>query len=76
VPGPRYEPGALRIAITHDGPPDSATAPAPPAAHASGYGILGMRERVAAVGGELRAGPRRAGGFEVSAVLPAGDGPP
>jgi signal transduction histidine kinase len=72
----RYEPGALRIAITHDGPPDSAPAPAAPAASASGYGILGMRERVAAVGGELRAGPLRTGGFEVSATLPAGDGPP
>jgi signal transduction histidine kinase len=36
-----------------------------------------MRERVAAVGGSLDAGPRPAGGFRVSALLPLPtDGPP
>jgi len=40
-----------------------------------GYGLLGMRERVAALGGRLDAGPDGAGGFVVSAVLPA-DGAP
>ncbi|MFC4374949.1 sensor histidine kinase [Nocardia halotolerans] len=35
-----------------------------------GHGIDGMRTRVAAVGGELRAAPDSTGGFEVSAKLP------
>jgi signal transduction histidine kinase len=38
---------------------------------ASGHGLLGMRERAAAVGGTLRAGPAAGGGFRVEAVLPA-----
>jgi len=33
-------------------------------------GIVGMRERVTAIGGTLRAGPRPDGGFRVSAALP------
>jgi signal transduction histidine kinase len=34
------------------------------------YGHLGMRERVSLFGGELRAGPRPGGGYEVAATLP------
>jgi signal transduction histidine kinase len=37
-----------------------------------GHGIAGMRERAAALGGELKAGPRSQGGFQVSARLPVG----
>ncbi len=36
----------------------------------SGKGIQGMHERVTALGGELRAGPRQGGGFRVRARLP------
>jgi signal transduction histidine kinase len=35
-----------------------------------GKGILGMRERAAALGGKLEAGPRPEGGFRVKATLP------
>ena len=37
-----------------------------------GHGLLGMRERAAAVGGELRAGAAATGGFLVEATLPTG----
>jgi signal transduction histidine kinase len=35
-----------------------------------GHGLIGMRERVAAVGGTLDAGPGPSGGFDVRATLP------
>jgi signal transduction histidine kinase len=35
-----------------------------------GNGILGMRERAAALGGQVQAGPRPDGGFRVRAWLP------
>ncbi len=60
--------GALRVSVTDDG-----TGPAPGAA-ASGFGLVGMRERARSVGGTLDAGPRTGGGFEVSALLPIGTG--
>jgi signal transduction histidine kinase len=37
---------------------------------ADGQGLVGMRERVALFGGELKVGPRTGGGFEVRARLP------
>jgi hypothetical protein len=36
-----------------------------------GFGIAGMRERVALLGGLFSAGPRPEGGFQVTARLPA-----
>lgn len=36
----------------------------------SGYGVLGMRERALALGGDLDVGPRPEGGFRVDAYLP------
>jgi signal transduction histidine kinase len=36
----------------------------------NGHGLLGMRERVALYGGDLRIGPRSGGGFEVRARFP------
>ena len=35
-----------------------------------GYGLLGMRERAALLGGTFEAGPQRDGGWRVTAILP------
>ncbi|MFF2777246.1 sensor histidine kinase [Streptomyces sp. NPDC058052] len=40
----------------------------------SGYGLLGMRERVGLLHGEFTAGPRPGGGFRVTAHLPVPPG--
>ncbi|MFJ2937476.1 sensor histidine kinase [Streptomyces sp. NPDC087219] len=66
---------ALLVEITDAGRPTKpGTAPASPASATStastGYGIVGMRERTALLGGRFSAGPRPGGGFHVTAVLP------
>ncbi len=38
-----------------------------------GYGLVGLRERVTALGGHLDAGPDGSGGFRLSARLPASE---
>jgi signal transduction histidine kinase len=60
-----YQPQALDIEVTDTGPGSAA------AASTGGHGIAGMRERVAALGGDFEAGPGRGGGFRVYARLPA-----
>src|SRR6185503_13554729 len=59
-----YRPGALAIQVDDDGRATPEAAPVP------GVGLLGMRERVTALGGHLRAEPRSEGGFTVRAELP------
>jgi signal transduction histidine kinase len=49
---------------------DDGRGPAPQGNSGSGKGILGMREWVAALSGELEAGPRPGGGFRVRARIP------
>jgi signal transduction histidine kinase len=63
-----YEPGWLGIEVSDTGSAGNGGVPEPGA----GSGIAGMRERAAAVGGRLEAGPRPGGGFAVTARLPAG----
>ena len=43
---------------------------------ASGYGLVGLAERVKLVGGRLESGPRPEGGFRVHAVLPTSGSDP
>jgi len=65
-----YRPDAVELRVTDSGPPNGS--PHAPAVTGSGLGLLGMRERVASVGGELSTGARHDGGFEVRACLPTG----
>lgn len=49
---------------------DAASPPAATPAAGSGYGLLGIRERVAVYGGRLDALPTRGGGFAVHVTIP------
>ncbi|MFD3334983.1 sensor histidine kinase [Streptomyces sp. NPDC058700] len=60
----------LLVEITDDGPPTPAAPPSPVPSPEEGYGIVGMRERAALLGGRFSAGPRAGGGFHVTAELP------
>jgi signal transduction histidine kinase len=68
-----YAAAALGVRIRDNGPgPPPATSYPPGATEptSGGHGLLGMRERAAAVGGELRTGAASGGGFVVEAMLP------
>jgi len=60
-----YQPDEVVLAITDDG-----RARTGDDTSSGGHGIAGMRERAAALGGRLQAGPRSQGGFSVQARLP------
>lgn len=54
--------GGVRLSVTNDG--DVAASPTP------GFGIIGMMERAALLGGTCQAAPAPGGGWAVTAVLP------
>jgi signal transduction histidine kinase len=66
----RYRPTRLELTITDDG-----AGVGDDDVHRIRYGHLGMRERVALFGGELRAGPLPGGGYGVAATLPTDEEP-
>jgi signal transduction histidine kinase len=57
----RHGPHAVEVEVTDDGPGEGAAAP---------RRLLGMRERVGLVGGELQVERPRSGGHVVRARLP------
>jgi signal transduction histidine kinase len=60
-----YGPDAVSLEVHNDrGAGDQLQEPG------GGHGLTGMRERVAAIGGKLDAGPEPDGGFRVRAILP------
>jgi signal transduction histidine kinase len=63
----RHGPDRVTVTISDDGrgaatPDDGA-----------GHGLAGMRERVELYGGQVTAGPRPGGGYQVTATLPVGE---
>ena len=62
----QYAQDTLTVQINDDGKGVSTVSAGP------GLGLIGMRERVSALGGRLHAGPREGGGFQVRAELPVG----
>jgi signal transduction histidine kinase len=75
-----YEPGYVTVSVADTGPRRDgrpvggngrATAPPGSPLAGSGLGLAGIAERVASCGGNLTVGPTPAGGFAVTARLPA-----
>lgn len=63
-------PDGLELTVSDDG---RHGAPLPEPARGGGFGIEGMKERAAAMGGRLTAGPLPTGGWQVRARLPFTD---
>ncbi|WP_133910908.1 sensor histidine kinase [Streptomyces sp. NBC_00582] len=69
----RHSAGHLEVTIRDDGRGGTQL---PAEAHGGGFGLVGLTERVTALGGELRAGPGHSGtGWEVRARFPAAQEP-
>ncbi|CAL9513854.1 sensor histidine kinase [Streptomyces sp. enrichment culture] len=58
----------IAMQVENEPPPEAASSARLPS---GGNGLVGMKERVSALGGVFVSGPTDAGGFRVSAVIPA-----
>jgi two-component sensor histidine kinase len=65
----RHEAGVTEVRVVNSAPPGAASAGRGRRPTPGNRGLTGMRERVAVIGGTLRAGPR-GDGFEVRATVP------
>ncbi|MFF7790334.1 histidine kinase [Streptomyces sp. NPDC007991] len=63
----RDDTGRLEVSVADDGRGGTRL---PAAAHGGGFGLVGLKERVNALGGDLTAGPRGGAGWQVRAVFP------
>ena len=71
-----YRPGQVELEVTDDGRPGGVPPGGEPAGpRGDGHGIAGMRERAATFGGQVAAGPRPGGGWQVHTVLRLGPDP-
>ena len=59
----RWREDEIEVEIANDGSSEAA-------GDGTGHGLIGLRERVALVGGTIESGPRAGGGFVVTARLP------
>ncbi|MER7486408.1 histidine kinase [Streptomyces sp. NPDC126497] len=62
-----YRVSEIAMQVENDPPPEAASSAGLPS---GGNGLVGMKERVSALGGVFVSGPTDAGGFRVSAVIP------
>ena len=67
---PGGEPGGITVTVANDPPPGG-----PPLLPSGGRGLTGLTERVRLLGGTLHAAPTPAGGFRVTADIPAAPDP-
>jgi len=65
-----HRPAEVAMQVENEPPPEPGSAKAA-GLPSGGNGLLGMKERVGALGGVFVSGPTDAGGFRVSAVIPA-----